>query len=302
MDKQKIIKIAFMVLSVVLFFYLLSASSKKAYWTVSEKANASIQVFATNHAQLIFNAEVFRDYRVCKKRAKGNKKVKNHIEYCSAVLNEASIPEDGYLTNISRKYYHYNWFFETFSNKHGKFIYKMTKNDKYISANRCVFMLTAKLLMALGTSLLLSSLFYFALILLQKLAKILLKTTKSRILTGIVLLIFCCGYFAYKYTIMSGESGTSLNLISSDISLSTDIPIVLKIIVTILAGLIFYKEFKVNKFSLWTIGFLTIAFVYNPFISVIQALAVVGLGSFVNTLSELFFVIYLIKEYKSFNS
>lgn len=301
MDKQKIIKIVFMVLSVVLFFYLLSASAKKAYKEVSEKANSSIQVFATNHAQLIFNAEVFRDYRICKKRAKANKKVKNYIEYCSVVLNEASIPDDGYLTNISRKYYHYNWLFETFSTKHGRFIYKMTKKDKYLSSNKCVFMLTSRLLMALGTSLLLSSLFYFALVLLQRLSRILLKNTLSRILTGVVVLIFCCCYFAYKFNTMGGEVGAGATLMNTDIALSNDMPAILKVIITALAGLIFYKEFKVNKFGLWTIGFLVIAFVYNPLIPVIQALASVGLGNFINTLSEIFFFIYLIKEYKSFN-
>lgn len=301
MDKQKIIKIVFMALSVMLFFYLLSASTKKAYSDVSAKANASTQVFATNHAQLIFNAEVFRDYRVCKKRAKANKKVKNYIEYCSAVLNEASIPDDGYLTNISRKYYHYNWLFETFSTKHGRFIYKMTKKDKYLSSNKCIFMLTSRLLMALGTSLLLSSLFYYALILLQKLAKILLKNTLSRVLTGIAVLFFICGYFAYKYNVMGGEAGVGFNIMNGDISLTTDIPVILKIMITALAGLICYKEFKINKLGLWTIGFLIIAFLYNPIVPVVQVLASVGLGGFVNSLSELFFVIYLVKEYKSFN-
>lgn len=300
MDKQKIIKIVFALLSVVLFFYLFTASTKKAYREVAEKANSSIQVFATNHAQLVFNAEVFRDYRTCKKRSKGNKKIKNYLEYCGIILNEASIPEDGYLTNVSRKYYSYNWFFETFSNKNGKFVYKMTKKDKYLSSNRCLFTLVSKMLMALGTSLLLSGLFYFALVLLQRLAKILLKTTMSRVLTGIAVLLFCCGYFAYKYSIEGGGGGTGLNLMSGDIALSTDIPVVLKIMITIMAGLIFYKEFKVNKIGLWTIGFLLIALIFNPIIPILQLFAAIGLGSFVNTLSELFFVIYLVKEYKSF--
>lgn len=302
MDKQKIIKIAFAALTVMLFFYLLTGSTKRAYKVVSEKANSSIQVFATNHAQLVFNAEVFRDYRACKKKSKGNKKIKNYVEYCSVVLNDVSIPEDGYLTTISRKYYRYNWFFETFSDRHGKFVYKMTKKDKYFSSNRCVFMLFSKLLMALGTSLLLSGLFYFALVLLQRLSKILLKSTISRILTGIAVLLFCCGYFAYKYNIDGGGGGTGLNLINGDIALSTDIPVVLKIMITVLAGLIFYKEFKVNKLGLWTIGFLLIAIIFNPVIPIIQFFAMIGLGSFVNTLSELFFVIYLIKEYKSFSA
>lgn len=302
MDKQKIIKIAFMVLSVVLFFYLLTASTKRAYREVSEKANSSIQVFATNHAQLVFNAEVFRDYRNCKKRAKGNKKIKNYVEYCSAVLNEVSIPEDGYLTNVSRKYYSYNWFFETFSNKKGKFTYKMTKKDKYLSSNRCLFTFVSKILMAIGTSLLLSGLFYFAMVLLQRLTKILLKTTMGRVLTGVAVALFCCVYFAYKYSIEGGGGGTGLNLMNGDISLSTDIPVVLKIMITTMAGLIFYKEFKVNKIGLWTIGFLLIAIVFNPFIPIIQVFASIGIGGFVNTLSELFFVIYLIKEYKSFSS
>lgn len=302
MDKQKIIKIAFAVLTVVLFFYLLTGSTKRAYKAVSEKANSSIQIFATNHAQLVFNAEVFRDYRNCKKRAKSNKKIKNYVEYCSAVLNDASIPEDGYLTNISRKYYKYNWLFETFSDKHGKFVYKMTKKDKYLSSNRCVFMFVSKMLMAIGTSLLLSGLFYFALVLLQRLSKILLKSTLSRILTGVAVLIFCCGYFAYKYSIEGGGGGTGLNLMNGDISLSTDIPVVLKIMITTLAGLIFYKEFKVNKLGLWTIGFLVMAIVFNPIISIFQVFAAIGLGGLVNTLSELFFVIYLVKEYKSFSA
>lgn len=302
MDKQKIIKIVFMFLSLVLFLNLFAASTKKAYREVSEKANSSIQVFATNHAQLVFNAEVFRDYRICKKQAKNNKKIKNYIEYCSAILNEASIPEDGYLVNISRKYYHYNWLFETFSIKKGKFVYKMTQKDKYLSSNRCIFMFTSRIMMALGMSLLLSGLFYFALVLLQRLAKILLKNTLSRILTGVVLLIFCCCYFAFKYNIFGGDEGTGAILMNSDISLSNDIPAILKIIITTLAGLIFYKEFKINKVSLWTIGFLTIAFVYNPIISIFQVLSSIGLGNFVNTFSELFFVIYLIKEYKSFSS
>lgn len=291
-----------MVLSVVLFFYLLTASTKRAYREVSEKANSSIQVFATNHAQLVFNAEVFRDYRTCKKRAKGNKKIKNYLEYCGIILNEASIPEDGYLTSVSRKYYKYNWLFETFSDKHGKFTYKMTKKDKYLSSNRCVFMFVSKMLMAIGTSLLLSGLFYFALVLLQRLAKILLKTTMSRVLTGVAVLLFCCGYFAYRYSIEGGGGGTGFNLMNGDISLSTDIPIVLKIMITTLAGLIFYKEFKVNKVGMWTIGFLLIAIIFNPIIPIISVFASIGLGSFVNTLSELFFVIYLIKEYKSFSA
>lgn len=289
-----------MVLSVVLFFYLLTASTKRAYKEVSEKANSSIQVFATNHAQLVFNAEVFRDYRTCKKRSKSNKKIKNYLEYCGIILNEASIPEDGYLTNISRKYYRYNWLFETFSDKHGKFTYKMTKKDKYISSNRCLFMFVSKMLMALGTSLLLSGLFYFALVLLQRLAKILLKTTLSRILTGIAVLLFCCGYFAFRYSVEGGGGGTGFNLMSGDISLTTDIPVVLKIMITTLAGLIFYKEFKVNKVSMWAIGFLLIAIIFNPIVPIIQIFVMIGLGSFVTTLSELFFVIYLIKEYKSF--
>lgn len=302
MNKQKIIKIVFMFLSLVLFFNLFAASTKKAYREVSEKANSSIQVFATNHAQLVFNAEVFRDYRTCKKQAKTNKKIKNYIEYCSSVLNEASIPEDGYLINISRKYYHYNWLFETFSTKNGRFVYKMTKKDKYLSSNRCVFMLTSRMIMGLGTSLLLSGLFYFALVLLQRLAKILLKSTLSRVLTVVAVLIFCCCYFAFKYSIMGGDEGTGTMLVSSDVALSNDMPVILKIMITILAGLIFYKEFKINKVSLWTIGFLTIALVYNPIIPIVQVLASIGLGNFVNTFSELFFVIYLIKEYKSFSS
>lgn len=302
MDKQKIIRIAFAALTIMLFFYLLTGSTKRAYREVSEKANSSVQVFATNRAQMAFNAEVFRDYRTCKKRSKDNKKIKNYLEYCGIILNEASIPEDGYLVNISRKYYKYNWFFETFSDEHGKFVHKMTKKDKYLSSNRCLFMLVSKMLMALGTSLLLSGLFYFALVLLQRLAKILLKTTLSRVLTGIAILIFCCAFFAYKYSIEGGGGGTGLNLMSGDISLSTDIPIVLKIMITTLAGLIFYKEFKVNKIGMWTIGFLLIAIIFNPIIPIIQLFAMIGLGSFVNTLSELFFVIYLIKEYKSFSA
>ncbi len=302
MDKQKIIKIAFATLTVILFFYLLTGSTKRAYRDVSKKANSSIQIFATNHAQLVFNAEVFRDYRTCKKRAKDNKKIKNHLEYCSVLLNDASIPEDGYMKNVSRKYYNYNWLLETFSDKHGKFVYKMTKKDKYLSSNRCVFMLASKILMAIGTSLLLSGLFYFALVLLQRLAKILLKNTLSRVLTGIAVLLFCCGFFAYKYSIDGGGGGTGFNLMSGDISLSTDIPVVLKIMITTMAGLIFYKEFKVNKIGLWTIGFLLIAIIFNPVVPIIQVFAAIGLGSFVNTLSELFFVIYLIKEYKSFSA
>lgn len=301
MDKQKIIKIIFIFLSVMFFFSLLTSSTKKAAQEVSKKAGESVQVFATNRAQMIFNAEVFKSYRVCKKRARKNKDIKNYVAYCDDILNEISVPDEGYLTEISPKYYHYNWLSETFSTKSGRLVYKMGKKDKYLKTGRCLLMFLNKFVVAFGLSLVLSVLFYFALLLLKKLSAILLKTKLSRIISSTLIAIFVLTYFTYKFNTLAGGGGVGSVLLNGDISLSSDVPVILKVMITALAALIVYKEFKVNKYSLWTIGFLVIAFIFNPLIPVIPVLATIGISHFVNLLCEVFFVMYLIKEYKSFN-
>jgi hypothetical protein len=300
-DKEKIIKIAFIILSVMLFLYLLTSSTKKAVLEVSKKANSSVQIFASNRAQVVFNEEVFRSYRFCKKRAKKNKNIHNYIEYCEGILNEASIPDDGYLTNISRRLYHYNWLSGTYSTKCGRVVYKMTTKDKYLTPGQCWLMIINKFLASLATSVLLAVLFYFALGLLEKLTKILIKTTIGRIIGAVLLMIFAGVYFTYKFHTMSGGGG-GLALLNGNIPLSSDVPAILKIIITTLSALIVYKEFKVCKYSFWTIGFLLIAFIFNPVIPVVPVLESVGIAHFVNTLCEIFFLIYLFKEYKSFNA
>lgn len=302
MDKQKIIKIAFIFLSIVLFLFLLTSYTKKAIKDVSQKANSSVQVFASNHAQIIFNEDVFKSYRICKKKTKKNKNIRNYVEYCEAILNEASIPDvDGYLTNISRKFYHYNWRSESFSNKHGRIIYKMNKQDKYLKSGQCYLMIAKRLGISIFTSFSLSVLFYFALILLQKFFTIVLKTFRSKVIAGGLLLMFLCWYYYYHYTMIIGKVGSGLALLTDKLALTEDFPVILKVIITILASLITYKEYKICKYSLWTIGFFLIALIFNPIIPVIPVLSTLKLTHFITTLCEIFFVIYLIKEYKSSN-
>ena len=286
----------------MLFLYLLTSSTKKAVLEVSKKANSSIQIFASNRAQVVFNDEVFRSYRLCKKRAKNSKNIHNYVEYCAGILNDASIPEDGYLTNISRKFYHYNWLSGTYSTKYGRVIYKMTSKDKYLNPGQCLLMIINKFLTSLAKSVLLAVLFYFTLGLLEKLAKILLKTTIGRIIGAVLLLIFAGVYFTYKFNTMSGGGGGGLALLGGNMPLSNDVPAILKIIITTLSTLIVYKEFKVCKYSFWTIGFLIIAFIFNPFIPVVPFLESVGIAHLVNIICEIFFIIYLFKEYKSYNA
>jgi len=301
-DKQKIIKIIFIILSVVLFLFLLISSIKKAIIEVSKKANATVQVFASNRAQMIFNEDVFRSYRLCKKREKTNKKINDYIKYCGTILNEVSIPDEGYLTNISHKFYHYNWRSANFSNKYGRVVYIMNDKDKYLKSGQCFLMLANRFGIAIFKSFLLSVLFYFALILIKKLFTTVLKTTRIKIICGGLILMFLCWYYAYQYNMITGGSGDSLALLNGGLSLVGDIPVILKIMITILASLIVYKEYKICKYGLWTIGFVIIAFIFNPLIPVIPFLSVVGITRVVNTLCEIFFFIYLVKEYKSFNA
>lgn len=302
MDKQKIVKIVFIVLSVTFFLFLLTSFTKKAILEVSKKANSSVQIFASKRAQIVFNYEVFRSYRICNKRTKNNKNVHNHIEYCKWILNEVSIPDNGYLTNISRKFYHYNWLSGTYSTKYGRVVYKMTGKDKYLKPGQCWLMIFSKFLTSLCTSFLLAVLFYFILRLLEKLFKILLKNKIGRIIGIGLIVILACMYFAYKFNTISGGGGGGLALMNSNISLSSDFPAVLKIIIFTLSALIVYKEFKVCKYSFWTIGFSIIAFIFNPVIPVAPVLSSAGIIHLVNTLCEIFFFIYLFKEYKNFNS
>lgn len=285
----------------MLFLFLLNSSVKKAIFEVSAKANASVQIFASEHAQFVFNKEVFKSYRLCKKKAKNNKNIHNYVEYCAYILDEAAIPDDGYLTKISRKFYHYNWISETFSTKYGRVVYKMTAKDKYLKSKQCLFMLVNRFIVSLCTSFLFAVLFYFILVFLQRFFNTVLKSKLSRIIAGGLVLMVCCWYYAYQYNLgINGGNGAAL--IQGGLSLTGDIPVILKITVTALASLIIYKEFKINKYSIWVWSFLLIALIFNPVIPVFPLLSALGLTRFVNTLCEIFFVIYLIKEYKSFNS
>lgn len=295
MDKQKIIKIGLIILSIMFFLFLLTSSMKKAILEVSEKANSSVQIFASEHAQVVFNNEVFREYRICKKRVKNEKKIKNYIEYCGFVLDEAAIPDDGYLNKISRKYYHYNWMSGTYATRYGRIVYKLTDKDKYLKPLQCWLMLLNKFLASFFTSFLLTVGFYFTL----KLINILLKSTLGRIFLGVLIAIILGVGFMYKFHTVGGDGGGDLALHGTKIASSGDVPVLLKVLITTLAALIAYKEFKVCKYSLWTIGFLLIAFIYNPLIPVIQLLSSVGLVHWVNILGEIFFISYLIKEYKN---
>jgi len=300
-DKQKIIKIVFIILSIVLFLFLFTSATKKAIGDVSKEANASIQIFASEHAQIIFNKEVFKSYRLCKKRAKKNKNIHNYVEYCEAILNDASIPDDEYLTHISRKFYHYNWLTEKFSIKSGKIVYAMTDKDNYLSSKQCLFMLANRITTSAFTSFMLSVLFYFSLILIQKLSKILFKKTLNKVIAAVGILMFLCWYYAYNFNI-DNASGGGMALMSTGVSLTTNIPAILKTIITILSVLIIYKEFKINKYSFWGIGFLIILFVFNPLFPIVQKLMPMGITNIINIICEIFFVVYLIKEYKSFNT
>lgn len=299
MDKQKIIKIGLIVLSIMFFLFLLTSSMKKAILDVSKKANSSVQVFASEHAQIVFNNEVFREYRICKKRAKKDKKIKNYIEYCGFVLDEAVIPYDGYLDNISRKYYHYNWLSGTYVTNYGRIVYKLTDKDKYLKPFQCLLMLLNKFFASFCTSFLLAVAFYFALNLLLKLIKILLKSIAGRIFLGVLIAVILGVGFMCKFYSTGDGSGSDLVLSNNIAASSEDMPVFLMAMIAILAALIVYKEFKVCKYTLWTIGFSLIAFIYNPLIPVIHFLWSVGLGHLTNILSEIFFVSYLIKEYKS---
>lgn len=285
----------------MLFLFLLISSTKKAIVDVSKKANESVKVFASDNAQQIFNEEVFKSYHLCRKRAQKNKNINNSVESCEAILNEVSIPENGFLTKISHKFYHYNWLSEKFSTKNGKIVYKMTDKDKYLKSKRCFFMLAKKFVISIFTSSIFSVLFYFALILMQKLLNKLLNSTLSRRI-GIGLFLFLLCYCSYKFNLINGLGKGNLALINGGISLSGDLPVSLKVIITIFSSLIVYKEFKINKYSLWTVGFSLMALIFNPIIPIILFLTSLGIIHFVSTVCEIFFCIYLIKEYKSFSS
>lgn len=298
MGKQKIIKISFAILSVVLFLYLLTTSVKKAISDVSIVANASVQIYATNHAQQVFNAEVFRDYRACKKRAKKNKNIKNYVEYCGNILNEASIPDEGYLINISRKYYHYNWLSGTFSDKRGRIVYRLKKKDNYLRAGACLSMLASKIFASLFINVLLSILFYFALNLLKAFSTVFFKPIRNRVISGIIALTALIWYFLCRYNDISGGDAGRAILLDGGVYSAGDLSILLKMMITMFAALLVFKEFKIGRYSFWTICFAIIALIFNPLVPVFQFLTYIKLNHITNTLCEIFFVFYLIKEYK----
>lgn len=299
MDKQKIIKNLFIIFSVVLFVFSFVKLAKKAVFDVSNIASSSVQVFATNRAQTIFNLDVFREYRACKIKAKKNAMVHDYVRYCIGILNNAAVPKEGYLQNISSKFYHYHWLSETFSNKYGRIVYKMDKKDIYLSKWQCLFMLAGKFCYAFLTSLILSILCYLGLIFLQKFA---LKSVKTRILLGGIIMMALFWGFAYKLNVSSGGGAGGNILLSGGDAYVGDLPVLLKFIITILSTLIVYKEFKICKYSFWTIGFALMVFVYNPIIPIVKFLTYIKLSHIVNKLFQAFFAIYLIKEYRNSNS
>lgn len=303
MDKQKIIRLILVLLSVLLFLFLFISSTKKAVREVSKKANASVQIFADTRAQVIFNREVFKNYYSCKKRAKKNKSIHNYTKYCSYIVDEAAIPDNGYLTKISRKFYHYNWLSETFSTKDGRLVYKMTNKDKYLKTSQCLFMLLKKIATAFCLDLLLSGLFYFVLIFLKSKSGVWFKTVRSKIICAVLILMALCWYFTFTYSLPGEESGVGTVMLNGSLDSSMgDISLFVKFIITIFAGLLVVKESRVCKHSLWVILFSVIIIIYNPIVPVTQALVAIKMSHIVNILCEIFFIVYLVKEYKSYNT
>lgn len=298
MDNLKITKIIFILLTAVFFLVFTILFVEPAYREVSKKAEDSIQIALNEDTKKIFYDNILNKYSQCKIKTEKHKRVHKHFKNCEKILKEMALIDNDkkVLTNISKYYYSYNWQEEYFLSLSGKIVYKMTDKDQYLTSKQCWNIFIKKIIIAVFKSFILSLMFYFVLVSIQDFLK---DATKNYLKLGIYLGLFLITFFgmyssSFDFTKELGQGVP--NLPGNNFNLPHTIGVDIKIIVTILAGLIIYKEFYFSKPGFWFWGFCIIAIIFNPVIPIPIGYKIVN---FVNLIVLIFFFSYLVKEYNN---
>lgn len=298
MDKNRIIKLAFLVLSGLFFVILASMYAVSINHRILKEAEFSVQIHANKETYKIFNEKIVSYYYSCMNKSKENQKIYNDYKSCDEILDAAAVVEDEFLVNIPFDFYNYNWFSEQFSDKNGNVVYKMTIEDKYSTRLHCLKRFAQGMSFAIPISLICSIVFYFILVLIKNFVEFLIKKCPRKFLYALAALIIIYLGYNFSFNLMNQSTSNTLMNFNKAVMLPAGTDIVFKIIVDIFCALLIYKEIRFGKLGFWFYTFFIIAIIFNPIVPVLVGIEMNG---FINIFIGIVLLVYLAKEYKNYS-